>query len=72
MFPFPHEDYDQAGYESRSLRWLRNHASYLSVGKLMPQLGSIALFMIGVLNNALITLPMFLIAGLILGYFHFD
>lgn len=67
-FPFPLDD---ASGRSRFLVWIRNRSSYLTVGGIGNVFASLASFAWGVFKNLTCLLPVYLLAGLVLGWLHF-
>ena len=67
QFPFPLSSTNE---ESKYLTWLRNHSNYLAVGGLLNSLGAIAIYVRGVFGNLLILMPILIIAGALLGWWH--
>ena len=57
----------QNGY----VAWIRDHSSYLTAGGIADQLASVGSYATGMLKNFLCLSPLFLLASLVFGWFHF-
>ena len=68
-FPFPLSDSDT---EAAFLTWVRNHSSYLAVGGFLNWAGAVAAYVRGVLGNLLVLMPVLIVLGSVLGWFHSD
>lgn len=58
----------QNGY----VAWIRDHSSYLTAGGIADQLATMGSYALGTLKNFLCLSPVFLLASLALGWFHFQ
>ena len=65
QFPFPY------GIESNHLAWIRDHASYLTVGGAVSHLAGVGTYLFGTLKNLLVVAPIMLMMALTFGKAHF-
>ncbi len=71
MFPFRDDGTGRNKVESRHVEWIREHASYLTLGNVSTKAGSFAEYALGLPRNLSVIFPGLLLLSIGLGYSHF-
>jgi hypothetical protein len=70
-FPYPARQQDKLNRESDYVDWIRQHSSYLNVGRRSLLVGGAASFVLGTFFNVLVLIPALVLFSLFIGACHF-